>query len=87
MEVFVWITVSLYSTVFLIHTGKFFFPADNVQYTVSVESLENELLSDGESYVSDEARCIDECIFFYVNDSEIEMPEEDLANIIEDVVL
>lgn len=37
---------------------------------ISIVSLENALITDG-NYVSEEARIIDEQIFYYVEDSEI----------------
>lgn len=39
---------------------------------VSVESLENALLTQDYEYVDDKARYIDEQIFFYVGDDDIE---------------
>lgn len=39
---------------------------------VSVESLEKELLPDGARYADEEARWVDEQIFFYVPDEEID---------------
>ena len=43
---------------------------------VSVMSLEDELMPDG-NYVDDEAQCVDEQIFFFVDDDEID--REDLG--------
>ena len=50
------------------------------EYIVSVESLEKELLPDGVTYTDEEARYIDEQIFYYVDDDEIE--REDLGEFV-----
>ena len=53
---------------------------------ISVESLE-ESLHDAEGfYVSDEARVVDEKIFFYVPDDVIDDDDESLTEFIEEIV-
>ena len=45
------------------------------EFIVSVESLEKELLPDGKSYADEEARWVDEQIFYYVPDEEIDLDD------------
>ena len=53
---------------------------------ISVESIE-ESLHDAEGfYVSDEARVVDEKIFFYVPDDVIDDDDESLTEFIEEIV-
>ena len=44
---------------------------------ISVVSLEDNLMTDG-NYVSEEARIVDEQIFYYVEDSEIQTDNDTL---------
>lgn len=51
---------------------------------VSILSLEKELITkDFDDWVSDEAECVDEQIFFYVQDKEIHFSNSELKKIIE----
>jgi hypothetical protein len=58
---------------------------DGAVYNVSTESLANELFTDDSrtDYTNDEARLIDEDIFFYVPDDVIDMPIIDLQDYVE----
>ena len=53
---------------------------------VSIEGLEKTLFDAEGFYVSDEARVIDEKIFFYVPDNIINSNEKSLVELIEEVV-
>jgi hypothetical protein len=47
---------------------------------ISTESLNDVLMCDDGSYVSDEARMIDECIFYFVANNHIRMSKTELTN-------
>lgn len=49
---------------------------------ISVTTLNDELMNRDGSYVDDEGRVIDESIFFYVEEHEIDLPEEKLVRVI-----
>lgn len=49
---------------------------------ISVTSLNNLLLSDNGAYISDEAMFVDEQIFFFVEDSEIQLPDAKLKQLV-----
>lgn len=49
---------------------------------ISTTSLNDALLDNGSSYVSDEAKNIDEEIYFFVEENEIEMNEVDLVKLV-----
>lgn len=49
---------------------------------VSTNSLNDLLLDNNGSYVSDEAILIDESIFYFVEESEIELNSNELTNLI-----
>ncbi len=53
---------------------------------ISVESLEKTLFDTEGFYVSDEARVIDEKIFFFVPDDIIDEDEKEIAEFVEEVV-
>jgi hypothetical protein len=53
---------------------------------VSVESLEKSLHNAEGFYVSDEARLVDEKIFFYVPDDIIDDDDESLTEFVEEIV-
>ena len=46
---------------------------------ISVESLNEALMTEDGSYVSDKAQEIDETIFFYVPDDKIQLNDEELV--------
>lgn len=49
---------------------------------ISTTSLNKLLLNDNGSYVSDEAVFVDENIYYFVNESEIELSYDDLINLL-----
>jgi hypothetical protein len=49
---------------------------------ISTTNLSDALMNNGSDYVSDVAQNIDEEIYFFVEENEIEMDEVDLANLI-----
>lgn len=49
---------------------------------ISTTSLNDALLNNGSNYVSDEAKNIDDEIYFFVEENEIEMNEVDLVKLI-----
>ncbi len=49
---------------------------------ISTTGLNDELMNRDGNYVDEEGRAIDEAIFFYVEEQEIEKPEEELAKLI-----
>ena len=49
---------------------------------VSTTSLNNALMIDGSDYVTDEAKDIDEGIYYFVEENEIELNETDLVKLI-----
>lgn len=49
---------------------------------ISTISLNNALLNNGSGYVSKEAQHIDEEIYFFVEDNEIELQDTELINLI-----
>ena len=49
---------------------------------ISTTSLNNALMSNGSDYVSDEAKRVDEEIYFFVEEDEIELNEVDLGKLI-----
>ena len=53
---------------------------------VSTISLNRQLLNKVGNYVSDEARFVDEQLFFFVEESEIDLPEYKLIDIITEQV-
>lgn len=53
-------------------------------YTISVSSLNEALLDGNGNYVSENAKNIDEDIFYYLEDSDIEKPDEEIIKILED---
>lgn len=50
--------------------------------TISTTSLNQLLLKEDGSYASDEAIKVDEQIFYFVEKNEIELPEEELRNLL-----
>jgi hypothetical protein len=54
---------------------------------ISINSLNNKLLDEYGSYFSPEANTIDEQIFFFVEDDEIYLPNEQLKNLVINQVL
>jgi hypothetical protein len=50
--------------------------------SISTTSLNQLLLKEDGSYTSDEAIKIDEQIFYFVEENEIELPEEKLRNLL-----
>jgi hypothetical protein len=54
---------------------------------ISTSSLNNALMNNGSDYVSEEAKNIDEEIYFFVEDDEIELNEEDLIKIVSSQVV
>ncbi len=54
------------------------------EVTVSVTKL-GHLLIDNEAPISDEAEELDSCIFFYLLDQEINLPDEDIIEILESI--
>ena len=55
--------------------------------TISTSSLNNLLLSENDKYISDEAISIDEKIFYFVQDHEIEFEAEKLIELITQEIL
>ncbi|HKC69704.1 MAG TPA: hypothetical protein VKG26_15810 [Bacteroidia bacterium] len=53
---------------------------------ISTQSLNNNLLNSDGSYISDEALNLDEKIFYFVEDDEIELSEDKLNEIINNQV-
>jgi hypothetical protein len=49
---------------------------------ISTTRLSKALLRNDSSYVSDEAEIIDEKIYFFVEDHEIELPNKELQNLV-----
>ncbi len=49
---------------------------------ISTTRLSNALLQNGSGYVSDEAQIIDEKIYFFVEDREIELTNKELQNLV-----
>jgi len=49
---------------------------------ISTTSLNDALMNNGSDYVSDEAKNIDEEIYFFVEESEVEINEVDLVKLI-----
>jgi hypothetical protein len=49
---------------------------------ISTTSLNELILGESYNYTSDEARIIDEEIFYFVNDTEIEYKDEDLVKLL-----
>ncbi|TAH26169.1 MAG: hypothetical protein EAZ07_05640 [Cytophagales bacterium] len=54
---------------------------------ISTTSLNDALLNNGSNYVSDEAKNIDDEIYFFVEENEIEMNEVDLVKLISQQVV
>jgi len=50
--------------------------------TISTTDLNASLFDDNWQYISDDARHIDELIFYFVNEDEIELPEKFLSEIV-----
>ena len=50
--------------------------------TIATTDLSNQLLKNGEEYVSKEAESIDETIYFFVEPTEIELEEDILLSIL-----
>ena len=59
---------------------------DMKEYVVSIDTLDVALMTKDGSYVSDEARAIDEGIFFYVPEDKIELDEEALAQYVKEEI-
>lgn len=62
------------------------YPARTISYwdenqIVSTIDLENKLLDDRDNYVSCKARCIDEQIFFFVDNDDIFKSEKEIQKI------
>ena len=53
-----------------------YFQSEENAYIVATEELEHVLLPDGCTYDSEEARCIDEQIFFFVGDDILSQPDD-----------
>lgn len=53
---------------------------------VATTNLADALLPEGIDHVSDEAEDIDNGIFFYVEEDEINLPEEELISLIEESI-
>ena len=53
---------------------------------ISTRSLNNQLLDNGGGYVSDEAISIDESIFYYVEEREIELSDSELSQLLTSVI-
>ena len=49
---------------------------------ISTTSLNNALLNNGSYYISKEAQSLDEEIYFFVGDNEIELQDTELINLI-----
>lgn len=49
---------------------------------ISTSTLNDALLNNGSDYVSEEAQSIDEDIFYYVEENEIELNEADLIKLV-----
>ena len=52
--------------------------------TISGRSLENEILN-GDGYVSEEARMIDEAVFYFVDDLELDDPSRAIEHVEKEV--
>jgi len=50
--------------------------------TISTTDLDASLFDDNGQYISDYARHIDELIFYFVNENDIELPEKILSEIV-----
>lgn len=53
---------------------------------ISTTSLNNFLLNNDDNYVSDEAISVDENIYFFVDENEIELSDYELFNLLTTVV-
>lgn len=53
---------------------------------ISTTSLNNFLLNNDDNYVSDEAISVDENIYFFVDENEIELSDDELFNLLTTVV-
>lgn len=53
---------------------------------VSTLSLENALLDEDGIYISNEAQEIDESLFYYVEENEIDLPEAEIIELLEKVI-
>ncbi|MFN8436685.1 MAG: hypothetical protein U0V72_03510 [Cytophagales bacterium] len=49
---------------------------------ISTSTLNDALMNNGNDYVSEEAQSIDENIFYYIEESEIELNEADLIKLV-----
>lgn len=49
---------------------------------ISITSLNQLLLNDNGRYVTDEAIFVDESIYYFVNENEIELSDDELINLI-----
>ena len=58
-------------------------PTTGEEVLVGGHSLNMALMPDGESYVDEPARFLDEKIFYYVEDSQLDMPSKELAALVE----
>ena len=58
-------------------------PTTGEEVLVGGHSLNMALMADGESYVDEPARILDEKIFYYVEDSQLDMPSKELAALVE----
>jgi hypothetical protein len=68
-------------------TREIFVPTFGLR-TISVFSLEKELLNaEFSNYISNAARHIDEGIFYFVQDNEIDFPDEKLSKIVYNSIL
>jgi hypothetical protein len=67
-------------------TRLVFVPSFGVE-CISVQSLNEKLIGDNGQLISDEACFIDEQIFFFVEDEEIDLPNLELAKLIHQSIL
>lgn len=63
-----------------------FFRNEGVSYVIATERLEKVLLPDGETYVSEAARAIDEQILFFVPDAMLSQPEEAIESYVSEAL-
>lgn len=55
--------------------------------SISTANLNNALMNNGNNYVSKEAQSIDEEVYFFVEENEIELNDVDLINLISSQVI
>ena len=60
----------------------FYFKNENCRYIVATDELNKRLFSKGGKYISDEAKCIDEQIFFFLDDEDFYKTDKEIEDLI-----